>query len=122
MGGEDGDGPVIGVQGSFPAGAGVDIVEVCCAISVCLRPFAAEGRSEAVEPVSKRTCIPCVPGILPSCGVLAQLHLASPPSTSILHLRRMIQDDQIRIEYCVLVRVQNHPANALELPLPLLQS
>ena len=54
MGGEDGDGPVIGVQGSFPAGAGVDIIEVCGAIGVCLRPFTAEGRSEAVESVSKR--------------------------------------------------------------------
>ena len=65
MGREDGDGPVIGVQGSFPAGAGVDIIEVCCAISVCLRPFAAEGRSKAVESVSKRLAYPVRPGSYP---------------------------------------------------------
>ena len=58
MGGQDGDGAVVGIQGSFPAGAGVDIIEVCCTISVCLRPFAAEGRSEAVGSVSTRLAYP----------------------------------------------------------------
>ena len=65
MGGEDGDGPVIGVQGSFPTGAGVDIIEVCRAIRVCLRPFAAEGRSEAVGSVSKSLAYPVCPGSYP---------------------------------------------------------
>ena len=65
MGGEDGDGAVVGVQSSFPAGAGVDIIEVCCTISVCLRPFAAEGWSEAVESVSKRLAYPVCQGSYP---------------------------------------------------------
>lgn len=54
MGGDDGDGAVGGVKGSFPAGAGVDVVEVGCAVSVCLRPFAAQCGPEAVIPMSKR--------------------------------------------------------------------
>ena len=65
MGGEDGDGAIVGLQGSFPAGAGVDIIEVCCAISVCLRPFAAEGRSEAIESVSKHLAYPVCQGSYP---------------------------------------------------------
>lgn len=54
MGGDDGDGAIGRVEGSFPAGAGVDIIEVGCAVSVCLRPFAAQGGPEAVVPMSKR--------------------------------------------------------------------
>lgn len=41
VGGDDGDGAVVGVEGSFPARAGVDVVKVGCAVRVCLRPFAA---------------------------------------------------------------------------------
>ena len=51
--GEDGDGAVGGCQGSFPAGAGVDVVEVGGAVGIRLGPFAAEGGSEAGVPMSK---------------------------------------------------------------------
>ena len=54
MGGEDGDGAIGGVQCSFPAGAGIDVVEVGGAVSVGLRPFAAECGSEATKSISKR--------------------------------------------------------------------
>ena len=53
MRGEDGDGAVVGMQSSFPAGTCVDIIEIVCTVSVCLRPFAAEGGSEAVTSMSK---------------------------------------------------------------------
>ena len=108
IGGKDGDSAVRGVQGSFPAGTSVDVVEVGGAVGVGLRPFAAESRSEAVESMSKRlsyfTC-PENNGFLPSGGVLAQLHLTCPPSTSILHLRRVVHYDQVRIKDCVFMCV-----------------
>ena len=45
---EDGRGAVGGLEGAFPAGAGVDVVEVGGAVCVGLGPFAAEGGTEAV--------------------------------------------------------------------------
>ena len=53
VGGEDGDGAVGGVQRPFPAGAGVDVVEVGGAVRVGLGPFAAERGAEAVTTVSE---------------------------------------------------------------------
>lgn len=58
VGGENGDGAVSGFQGSFPASAGVDVVEVCGAVGVGLGPFAAEGGPEAVRPMSGRLSTP----------------------------------------------------------------
>ena len=49
MRGDDGDGTVGRVQSSFPASAGVDIVEIGGAVSVGLGPFATESGSEAVD-------------------------------------------------------------------------
>ena len=44
---------VTGFQGAFPAGAGVDVVEVGGAVGIGLRPFATESGSEAVRSMSK---------------------------------------------------------------------
>ena len=44
---------VAGFQGAFPAGAGVDVVEVGGAVGVGLGPFATESGSEALRSMSK---------------------------------------------------------------------
>lgn len=48
-GSEDGGGAVGRSEGSFPAGAGTDVVEVGGAVCVGLGPLAAEGGSKARE-------------------------------------------------------------------------
>ena len=47
--GEDGGGAVGRLQGAFPSGAGVDVVEVGGAVGVGLGPFATKGGAEALK-------------------------------------------------------------------------
>ena len=49
----DRNSPVAGFKGAFPAGTGVDVVEVGGAVGVGLGPFATESGSEAVRSMSK---------------------------------------------------------------------
>lgn len=37
------------MKGTFPTCAGVDVIEIGSAVCVGLRPFAAEGRTEAIK-------------------------------------------------------------------------